>query len=105
MSDRHKLTPPQTAEQEGRAEVQRGDWSGVHFVYHKPAGGNGVITELIQLTELSREVFDLVRQEAADWDGKDPVRSLMSQPDGACGGTPSRRHWPTSSAPEPPPVS
>lgn len=67
------------AEQEGRAELQRGDWSGVHFVYHEPAGGNGVVTELIELTELSREVFDLVRQEAAMWDGRDPVRSLMSE--------------------------
>jgi hypothetical protein len=64
---------------EGRIELQRGEWSGVHFVYHQPAGGTGVITELIELTGVSRQVFDLVRQEAANWGGKDPVRSLVGQ--------------------------
>jgi hypothetical protein len=64
---------------EGRIELRHGEWSGVHFVYHEPAGGTGVITELIELTEVSRQVFDLVRREAASWDGKDPVRSLVGQ--------------------------
>jgi hypothetical protein len=54
-------------------------WSGVHFVYYEPAGGTGVITELIELTGVSRQVFDLVRREAVGWDGRDPVRSLLGQ--------------------------
>jgi hypothetical protein len=45
----------------------------------RSAGGARWHLRTVQLTELSREVFDLVRQEAADWDGQDPVRSLMGQ--------------------------
>lgn len=37
---------------EGRAELQRDSWSGAHFRYHRPASGNGITTELIELTSV-----------------------------------------------------
>ena len=67
------------AAQRHLAELERGEWGGGHFTCFEPAAGNGVITELIELNDLTRKLFGLVRQEADNWDGTEPVRSLVSE--------------------------
>ncbi len=88
--------------------LQKGAWSGIHFVYYETtravgapaqlgalgeatraavtaarAAGATKIVELIELNDTSRAVFRLVREAAARWDGKtNPVRTLFS-PGGA----------------------
>ncbi len=67
-------------EQEGRPVLQTGDWVGVRFVYLEPASGNGIITELIELIDVSRQLFALVREEAAQWDNESrPERKLLKE--------------------------
>ena len=84
--------------------LQKGVWSGVHFVYYEttegllpPAElaelddatratalaasrpGAGKLVELIELNDVSGAVFRLVREDSTDWDGRtNPVRSLLS---------------------------
>jgi hypothetical protein len=65
----------------GRSELQRGDWGGLHFVYFHPLPGEQRIAELIELSDLSRQLFALIRTEAERWDGTRPSRSLLAAAD------------------------
>ena len=57
-------------------------WSGgeagsVRYAYVEPAAGPAAIVEIMELTDASRGMAELVRRAAAGWDGTDPVRSLL----------------------------
>lgn len=67
------------AAKEGRRELEHGEFAGVRFCYYEPGAGNGVISELIELNDVSREMFALIRQEAEQWDGTEPQRSLVRE--------------------------
>jgi len=84
--------------------LQKGSWTGIHFVYYETtesilppaeladlddatraaalaASQPGVvkIAELIESNDVSEAIFRLIRDEAAGWDGRtNPVRSLLS---------------------------
>ena len=62
-------------------ELQRGRWGAVHFVYYQPRDGEEMIGELIEMGELSRRLFALIRREAEQWDGSRPSRSLLRAAD------------------------
>jgi hypothetical protein len=40
-----------------------------------------MIGELIEMSDLSRNLFALIRREAAQWDGRRPSRSLLGAAD------------------------
>ncbi len=65
----------------GRTELQSGAWGAVHFVYYHPLDGEQRIGELIEMSDLSRELFGLIRREADRWDGTNPSRSLLAAAD------------------------
>ena len=69
------------AERAGRAELQRGNWGAAHFVYYHPLGHDEMIGELIEMSDLSRNLFALIRRQAAQWDGRRPSRSLLGAAD------------------------
>ncbi len=67
------------AEARGRKVQQKGSWSGGRFVYYETTELIDSPTELIELNNMSREVFAKIREAADAWDGKtDPVRHLLS---------------------------
>jgi hypothetical protein len=43
----------------------------------EPPAGPTPIVEIMELTDMTLGMAKLVREAAADWDGSDPVRSLM----------------------------
>ena len=65
----------------GRTELQRGRWGALHFVYYDPLDGEQMIGELIEMTDLSRRLFALIRSEAEKWDGKRGSRHLLAAAD------------------------
>jgi Glyoxalase/Bleomycin resistance protein/Dioxygenase superfamily len=65
------------AERDGRAELQRGSWGAAHFIYYHPLAHDEMIGELIEMSDLSRSLFALIRREAEQWDGSRPSRSLL----------------------------
>lgn len=69
------------AERAGRAELQRGNWGAAHFVYYHPLGHDEMIGELIEMSDLSRKLFALIRREAEHWDGGRPSRSILGAAD------------------------
>jgi len=51
---------------------------GVRYAYvEPPVPGPATIVEIMELTDLTRGMATLVRDAAANWDGSDPVRSLL----------------------------
>ncbi|MGV0815080.1 VOC family protein [Mycolicibacterium boenickei] len=52
-----------------------GEGEGVRFAYFEPPTGASIV-EIMELTEASAGMADYVRQQAAGWDGSDPVREL-----------------------------
>lgn len=54
------------------------DGGGVSFAYLEPPSGPATIIEIMELTDVSNGLAELVRAAARDWDGSDPVRSLPS---------------------------
>ena len=59
------------------AVVQSGDSGGtVRFAY-LDIGVGGTIVEITELNEMTRSMNDRIRDAAANWDGTDPVRSLV----------------------------
>jgi glyoxalase/bleomycin resistance protein/dioxygenase superfamily protein len=68
------------AESAGRRVLQHGNWGGVRFAYYHPAGEE-LFGELIEMNELSRQLFALIRREAEQWDGTRPSRSLLAAAD------------------------
>ena len=69
------------AKRAGRVELQRGNWGAAHFVYYHPLGHDEMIGELIEMSDLSRNLFALIRREAEQGDGKRPSRSLPGAAD------------------------
>lgn len=70
-----------SAKRDGRAELQRGNAAGARFVYYHPLGHGEMIGELIEMSDLSRRLFALIRREAERWDGNRPSRSLLGAAD------------------------
>lgn len=66
-----------TAERAGRAELQRAHAAGARFVYYRPLGDEEMIGELIEISDLNRRLYALIRREAERWDGTRPSRSLL----------------------------
>jgi hypothetical protein len=65
------------AEAAGLHTAQEGDGM-VRFAYYELNGATSTMLELMELTDSTRGLDDLVRGSAADWDGRtDPVRPLM----------------------------
>jgi len=62
----------------GRSELQSGRWGALHFVYYHPLDGEELIGELIEMSDLSRELFALIRREAERWDGSTRSRHLLA---------------------------
>lgn len=69
------------AGREGRTVLQQGSWGGLHFVYYHPAGDDEIIGELIEMTDVNRRIFALIRREAESWDGSRPSRDLLREAD------------------------
>ena len=46
------------------------------FVYFKNEGNPGAVIEMSELTPGRRRFFNMVREAAIDWDGRDPVRRI-----------------------------
>lgn len=47
-----------------------------HVIYADPGGGPGSVVEMLQPQPGTAELFGMMRQAAAVWDGKDPLRKL-----------------------------
>jgi NADPH:quinone reductase len=69
------------AERDGRVELQQGSAAGARFVYHRPLGHDDMIGELIEMSDLNRRLFALIRRAAEQWDGSRPSRSLLAAAD------------------------
>ena len=52
-----------------------------HFIYYHPLSHDEMIGELIEMSDLSRNRFALIRSEAEQWDGRRPSRSLLGAAD------------------------
>jgi hypothetical protein len=65
----------------GRSELQSGRWGELHFVYYHPLAAEEMVGELIEMSDLSRRLFGLIRREAETWDGTRPSRSLLAAAD------------------------
>ncbi len=46
------------------------------FAYFKNEGVQGTVVEISQLTPGRRQFFDMVREAAVNWDGRDPIRPV-----------------------------
>lgn len=46
------------------------------FAYFKNEGVQGTVIEMSQLTPGRRRFFDMVREAAVNWDGRDPIRRI-----------------------------
>lgn len=53
-----------------------GSDGGPRFAYLEPPDGPTAVIEIMELTDTTSWMADLVRDAAADWDGSDPVREL-----------------------------
>lgn len=47
-----------------------------HVIYADPGGGPGSVVEMLQPQPGTAELFGMMKQAAAAWDGSDPVRKL-----------------------------
>jgi catechol 2,3-dioxygenase-like lactoylglutathione lyase family enzyme len=47
-----------------------------HVIYADPGGGPGSVIEMLQPQPGTAELFGMMKQAAADWDGTDPLRKL-----------------------------
>ena len=65
----------------GRTELQSGNWGALHFVYYHPRGDGEMIGEIIEMNDLSHQLFALIRREAENWDGTRPSRSILGAAD------------------------
>ena len=57
--------------------VWAGAESGTAYAYVEPPSGPVPIIEIMKNTEVTEAMAGMVRAAAQDWDGSDPVRSLM----------------------------
>jgi hypothetical protein len=65
----------QRALAQGYSVGQEGDAPRGRFVYFRNEGHPGTIVEMSHSTPLRRRIFDAVREAAAGWDGRDPIRA------------------------------
>lgn len=47
-----------------------------HVIYADPGGGPGSIVEMLQPQPGTDDLFNMMKQAAATWDGTDPIRKL-----------------------------
>jgi len=65
------------AQAAGWPVVHHGSGGGVaKFAYVDAGGFSSTVVEVMELNDVTRWMTNLVRRAAADWDGRDPVRSL-----------------------------
>ncbi len=65
----------EVARQGGEAIVS-GGFAGGKVAYFDLGGGPGTLVEVLELGEGGQDLFDMMKQASADWDGSDPVRTL-----------------------------
>jgi hypothetical protein len=56
-----------------------GEGDGVRYAYAVPPGGPVAIIEIMELNEATTGLAEFVRAAADDWDGSDPIRSLLGE--------------------------
>ncbi|MEM6557734.1 MAG: VOC family protein [Pseudomonadota bacterium] len=60
-----------------RAEVLiEGSLGQSRVIYADPGGGPGSVVEMLQPSPDSPDLFAMIKQAGADWDGRDPLRKL-----------------------------
>jgi len=58
--------------------VHAGNTGGMaQFAYYDPGGVTSTVVEVMELTDATRWLITTVREAAAGWDGRDPVRNLV----------------------------
>lgn len=67
------------ADMEGQGVVaaMEGSFGGARFAYFDTVATMGCMLELTERTETQLNLYQMVRDAAAGWDGRDPVRSLI----------------------------
>lgn len=60
----------------GYAIGQEGTSNRGRFVYFQPEAHAGTVIEMAEMTPARRRAFDLIRDAARDWDGRDPRRPM-----------------------------
>lgn len=56
-----------------------GEDNGVRYAYVAPSGGPAAIIEIIELSEATTGLAELVRAAADGWDGTHPIRNLLGE--------------------------
>lgn len=65
------------ASEAGWGVLQAGDINGIKFCYFDTEHSAGVVTEIMELNDITSMLMDYIRAAAAEWDGiTDPVRNL-----------------------------
>lgn len=64
------------AEQGARILVEGKVGDSGHVIYADPGGGPGSVVEMLQPQPGTAELFGMMKQAAASWDGTNPVRKL-----------------------------
>ncbi len=62
----------------GAVIVQDGTLGGAEFFYADLGGGPGSVVEVMMNSQLARDVFGAMRNAAREWDGNNPIRSIMT---------------------------
>ncbi len=62
--------------EQGYTVWQEGTMPRGPFAYFKTEGVQGTVFEISQLTPGRRRFFDMVREAAVNWDGRDPIRAV-----------------------------
>jgi hypothetical protein len=63
-------------EAQGAALATEAQWGDCRFCYVDARDTLGCFIELCDDTETGRKMYEIVREGAENWDGKDPIRSL-----------------------------
>ena len=59
---------------EGYMVGQEGALPRGRFVYFQSSAHAGTVFEFNEITPVRRRIIDTIRDAAADWDGRDPIR-------------------------------
>ena len=65
------------AEDAGWPVVWSGGGDGLRFTYVEPPAGPAAVFEIVENTEMTTTVNSMIREAAVDWDGSDPIRTLL----------------------------
>jgi hypothetical protein len=61
---------------QGYTIAMEGDHARGPFAYFRQEGHPGTVIEMAELSPGRAQFFDRVREAAADWDGRDPIRKM-----------------------------